>query len=66
MTCEIWTDHRYGADRVVTCGQDPQRGAYLRIRRTCVRCGKTVEETRWLNEGARRLYAYASWDPLRA
>ncbi len=61
MTCEAWHDHRYGADRVVACGQDPQRGAYVRVKRTCLRCGTDVEETRWLSENAHRQLKYAQW-----
>jgi hypothetical protein len=61
VACETWTDHKFGGERVVAAGTDPRRGAYVRVERTCAGCGKTTEETRWINEAANRLYAFAQW-----
>lgn len=45
--CEVWADHEFGAGRVLASGQDPFRGAYQRVARTCDHCNKITIETQW-------------------
>lgn len=48
MTCETWADHDFDGERVVALGCHPVRGNYQRVARTCARCGRVFEATRWI------------------
>ena len=62
-TCETWSDHEFGRTVLVASGTHPTRGGYTRHVRTCSRCGRKTEETRWANEtdNTRITMSHSDW-----
>lgn len=46
--CEVWSDHVWSASRIIEAGRHPVNGrCFVRTRRSCERCNRTVSETTW-------------------